>query len=75
MAGVPPWPADLRLSLNANNWLEWSRQLIMSLEMGQLDVYPLSLLTHPSPRSDKTSYRNWRRNDRMVLGFIRSHLL
>ena len=74
ITSVPPWPADLRLSLNANNWLEWSRQLVTSLEMGQLDVYPLGLLKRPNPRSDKTSYRNWRGNDHMVLGFIRSHL-
>ena len=74
MAGVPPWPADLRLSLNANNWIEWSRQLITSLEMGQLDAYPLGLLGCPNHRSDKTGYRNWRGNDRMILGFMRSHL-
>ena len=31
MAGVPSWPPDLCLSLNTNNWLEWSRHLITSL--------------------------------------------
>jgi len=44
MAGIPPWPMDLKLSLNANNWLEWSWQLLTLLEMGQLDEYPLGLL-------------------------------
>ena len=24
MAGVPSWPLNLHLSLNTNNWLEWS---------------------------------------------------
>ena len=74
MAGVPTWPVDLRLSLNANNWLEWSRQLVTLLEMGQLDVYPLGLLACPNHRSNRTGYRNWCRNDHMVLGYMRSHL-
>ena len=62
------------LSLNVNNWLEWSCQLVMSLEMGQLDVYPLGLLNCPSHCSDRTNYCNWCRNDHMVLGFMWSHL-
>ena len=74
MAGIPPWPVDLCLSLNMNNWLEWSCQLVMSLEMGQLDVYPLGLLKCPSHCSDRTNYCNWCRNDHMVLGFMWSHL-
>ena len=44
MAGVPPWPSDLKLSLNSSNWLEWLCHLLMSLQMGQLDQYPLGLL-------------------------------
>ena len=48
MAGIPPWPADLQLSLNTNNWLEWLHQLINSLEMGQLNIYPLGLLKCPN---------------------------
>ena len=74
MAGVSSWPANLHLSLNANNWLEWSCQLVMFLEMGQLNVYPLSLLKCPSPLSDRNSYQNWCGNDHMVLGFMWSHL-
>ena len=42
MAGIPSWPPNLCLSLNTNNWLEWSQHLITSLEMGQLDKYPLA---------------------------------
>ncbi|KAH9063288.1 hypothetical protein EDB87DRAFT_1605093, partial [Lactarius vividus] len=44
MASMPPWPANLRLSLNANNWLEWSWEVLTLLEMAQLDVYPHGLL-------------------------------
>ena len=74
MAGVPPWPMDLKLSLNANNWLDWSRQLRTSLEMGQLDEYPLGLLRCPEYREDALGYRNWHGNDRMILGFMRAHM-
>ena len=74
MAGVPSWPPDLRLSLNTNNWLEWSRHLITSLEMGQLDEYPLGLLECPDRQTDRTGHSNWRGNDRMILGYMRSHM-
>ena len=42
--------------------------------MGQLNVYPLSLLACPNHRNDKTGYCNWCRNDCMVLGYMQSHL-
>jgi hypothetical protein len=74
MAGVLPWPADLCLSLGANNWLEWSRHVLTSLEMGQLDIYPLGLLNRPNQATDESSYENWCGNDRMVLGYMRSHM-
>jgi hypothetical protein len=44
MAGVPAWPTDLRLSLNANNWLEWSREVLNNLKMAQLHVYPITVM-------------------------------
>jgi hypothetical protein len=74
MAGVPPWPADLKLSLNAGNWLEWSRQLRTSLEMGPLDANPLGLLKCPDFQSDQMGYRIWHGNDRMVLRFMKAHM-
>jgi transposase InsO family protein len=74
MAGVPSWPADLRLSLGANNWLDWSRHLLVALSMGQLDVYPLGMLARPRQSTDRASYDNWIGNDRMVLGYMRSHI-
>jgi transposase InsO family protein len=74
MAGVPNWPTNLRLSLIANNWLEWSRELINHLKMAQLHVYPLGLLSCPNQHTDRASYRNWRGNDQMVLGYISQHI-
>jgi hypothetical protein len=74
MAGVPTWPADLRLSIGANNWLEWSRHLLVALSMGQLDVYPLGMLARPRQETDRASHDNWQGNDRMVLGYMRSHM-
>jgi hypothetical protein len=74
MAGVPNWPTNLRLSLIANNWLEWSRELINHLKMAQLHVYPLGLLSCPNQHTDRASYRNWRGNDQMVLGYISLHI-
>jgi transposase InsO family protein len=74
MAGVPTWPPNLRLSLNANNWLEWSRELINGLKMAQLHVYPLGLLSCPSQHTDRISHRNWRGNNQMVLGYIATHI-
>ncbi|KAH9046143.1 hypothetical protein EDB84DRAFT_1674211 [Lactarius hengduanensis] len=74
MSGVPPWPAGLILSLNANNWLEWSRKLISLLSMGQLDVYPRDILKCPRYEEDPSGHTNWLGNDRMVLGFIRDHV-
>jgi hypothetical protein len=74
MAGVPPWPTDLRLSLNANNWLEWSRRLLASLSMGQLDIYPLGTLPCPERATDLIGCENWQGNDRMVLGFMMTHM-
>lgn len=63
MTGVPAWPTDLCLSLNKNNWLEWSRHLITALKMGQLDVYPLGLLKCPDQATDKAGHENWQGND------------
>ena len=74
MAGIPSWPPNLCLSLNTNNWLEWSQHLITSLEMGQLDKYPLGLLECPDRQTDRTGYSNWRGNDRMILRYMRSHM-
>ena len=70
MASVPPWPADLKLSLNVRNWLEWSQHLLMSLQMGQLNQYPLGLLGCPDISIDPLGFHNWQGNDRMVLGYI-----
>ena len=74
MVGVPTWPANLRLSLNANNWLEWSRKLINGLKMAQLHVYPLGLLACPNQHLDRSSHRNWHGNDQMILGYITAHI-
>jgi hypothetical protein len=74
MAGVPNWPTNLRLSLIANNWLEWSRELINHLKMAQLHVYPLGLLSCPDQHTDRASYCNWQGNDQMVLGYISQHI-
>ena len=74
MVGIPTWPANLRLSLNANNWLEWSRELINGLKMAQLHVYPLGLLACPNQHLDRSSHRNWRGNDQMILGYITAHV-
>ena len=72
MAGVPTWPANLCLSFNANNGLEWSCKLINSLEIGQLDVYLLGILKCPDRRIDQTSSFNWRGNDHMILAYTHS---
>jgi hypothetical protein len=56
MAGVPTWPTNLCLSLNANNWLEWSHEILNNLKMAQLDVYPAGLLPCPDSRLDHTSH-------------------
>ncbi|KAH9013063.1 hypothetical protein EDB84DRAFT_1444383 [Lactarius hengduanensis] len=74
MSGVPPWPAGLILSLGASNWLEWSRKLISSLSMGQLDVYPRDILKCPRYEEDPSGHTNWLGNDRMVLAFIQDHV-
>ena len=74
MVGVPTWPTHLRLSLNANNWLEWSCKLINGLKMAQLHVYPLSLLACPNQHTDRSSHCNWCRNDQMILGYITAHV-
>jgi hypothetical protein len=74
MAGIPAWPTDLRLSLNANNWLEWSHKVLNNLKMAQLHMYPLGLLNCPDARLDRASNQNWRGNDQMVLGYMNSHI-
>ncbi len=74
MAGIPPWPMDLKLSLNANNWLEWSWQLLTLLEMGQLDEYLLGLLQCPDLHLDPWGHCHWHGNDHMILGFMCVHM-
>ena len=74
VAGVPPWPTDLHLSLSVNNWLKWSHHLVTSLSMGQLDVYPLSKLKCPERAMDPIGCENWQGNDGMVLGFMTTHM-
>ena len=74
MAGVPPWPTNLCLSLSVNNWLEWSHHLLASLSMGQLDVYPLGKLKCPECVTDPIGCKNWQGNNGMVLGFMTTHM-
>jgi hypothetical protein len=74
MAGIPTWPPNLRLSLNVNNWLEWSRELINGLKMAQLHIYPLGLLSCPNQHTNCISHCNWRGNDQMILGYITAHI-
>ena len=74
MAGVPPWPVDLCLSFQTNNWLNWSHHVLISLEVGQHNIYPCSLIKHPDKATDKNNYENWCGNDQMVLGYMRSHM-
>jgi hypothetical protein len=74
MAGVPAWSPNLCLSLNTNNWLEWSRELINGLKMAQLHIYPLGLLSCPNQHTDRISHHNWHGNDQMVLGYITAHI-
>ena len=74
MAGVQSWPTNLLLSLAENNWLDWSRKLILSLQTVQLDEYPLGLIKCPNPHIDSVGQQTWRGNDRMILGYMRSHM-
>ena len=74
IAGVQSWPANLLLLLNANNWLEWSRKLMSSLQSVQLDEYPLGLVKCPNPRVDPIAQQTWQGNDHMILGYMRSHM-
>lgn len=74
IAGVQSWPAHLLLSLNANNWLDWLRKLMSSLQTVQLDKYPLGLLRCPDPRVDPMAQQTWRGNDCMILVYMRSHM-
>lgn len=74
MVSIPTWPTHLHLSLNVNNWLEWSCKLINGLKMAQLCVYPLGLLACPSQHIDRSSYRNWHGNDQMILGYIAAYI-
>jgi hypothetical protein len=74
MAGVPTWPSNLCLSLNANNWLEWSCEILNNLKMAQLNIYPLSLLSCPDSCLDHASHHNWRGNNQMVLRYMNSHM-
>ncbi|KAI0256262.1 hypothetical protein BJV78DRAFT_1151040 [Lactifluus subvellereus] len=71
LAGMPPWPPTLKLSLNVGNWHEWSRHLTSSLAICQLDDYPLNRLLCPDPRVDTVGHRAWTGNDRMILSFMR----
>src|SRR6266702_1653608 len=74
LAGLPPWPTNLKLSLSTGNWLEWSRSLLRSLTMTQLDEYPLGLLRCPDERTDLLWNHCWHGNDRMILGFMQTHM-
>jgi hypothetical protein len=74
MASIPPWLQTLCLSLMANNWLEWSCELLNGLKMAQLHIYPLGILSCPNQHTDCISHCNWRGNDQMVLGYINSHI-
>ena len=45
-----------------------------SLQSVQLDEYPLGLVKCPNPRVDPIAQQTWRGNDRMILGYMRSHM-
>ncbi len=74
LAGLPSWPANLKLSLSTGNWLDWSRFLLRSLAMTQLDEYPLRLLQCPNEHMDPLGHRCWNGNDRMILSFMQTHM-
>src|SRR6266702_1721885 len=74
LAGLPSWPANLKLSLSTGNWLDWSRFLLRSLAMTQLDKYPLRLLQCPNKRTDPLGHCCWNGNDQMILGFMQTHM-
>ena len=74
LAGLPSWPSDLKLSLTAGNWLEWSCFLLCSLAMMQLDEYPLGLLCCPDVNTDPLGHHYWNGNDRMILGYMQSQM-
>jgi hypothetical protein len=61
-------------SLTAGNWLEWSRHLLRSLTMTQLDEYPLGLLCSPPEHVDPLGHCHWHGNDHMILGFMQTHM-
>ncbi|KAI9437728.1 hypothetical protein H4582DRAFT_2077330 [Lactarius indigo] len=74
LSRMPPWPSHLKLSLNTNNWLEWSHHLLGALAMNQLDKYPLGLLHCPDISRDSVSHCFWNGNDWMILGYMRSQM-
>lgn len=74
LAGLPSWPSDLKLSLTAGNWLEWSRFLLRSLAMTQLDEYPLGLLHCPDVNTNPLGHCYWNSNNHMILGYMQSQM-
>src|SRR5882762_1701312 len=60
------------LSLSKDNWPKWSQKIKQVTEMSELDEYLLGTVLEPDVTVDAASYRNWKGNNKKLIGFLKA---
>jgi hypothetical protein len=62
------------LCLSWDNWPKWSQKIVEVMEMSEMDDYLHGLIPQPNATTDPTSYRNWKGNNKKVIGFLKAYV-
>src|SRR5882762_6571746 len=62
------------LCLSRDNWPKWSQKIVEVMEMSEMDDYLHGLIPQPDAATDPTSHRNWKGNNKKVIGFLKAYV-
>ena len=62
------------LCLSKDNWPKWSQKIIEVMEMLEIDEYLHGNIPKLDNTVDPTSYRNWKGNNKKVIGFLKAYI-
>jgi hypothetical protein len=62
------------LCLSRDNWPKWNQKIVEVMEMSEMDDYLHGLIPEPDAATDPTSHRNWKGNNKKVIGFLKAYV-
>ena len=66
----PSWPSTLILDLVEENWVEWSRRIILLSERSAVSKYLKGTLACPNPTMHADAHQIWETNDTSLRAFM-----